>query len=85
MINGKVPDVGHFKKINEFIALFLCTASAIAIIFADFVIEKSGISEYMMRDEKRVADHSVKNIVTYMSLIIFVGPMLVFTRYSKIE
>lgn len=75
----------HIKKINEFVALFLCTTSAIVIVFANFITEKFGISEYMMRDEKGIIDQTVKNIVMYMSLIIYVGPMLIFTRYSKIE
>lgn len=75
----------NIKKINEFVALFICTASAIIITFTDFVIEKFRISEYMTRDEKGIIDQIVKNIVMFMYLIISVGLMLIFSRYSKVE
>jgi hypothetical protein len=75
----------NIKKINEFIALFLCTASAIIIIFTDVVTEKFGISGYMERDEKGIIDQIVKNIVMFMYLTMSVGFMLIFSRYSKVE
>ena len=46
---------------------------------------RQSLVEYMVRDEKGIIDQIVKNIVMCMYLIMSVGLMLIFSRYSKVE
>lgn len=75
----------YIKKINEFIALFLCMASAAIIIFAEFITEKFGISEYIIRDKKGIVDRTIEDIVIRMSLIMFIALVSIFVAYLKIR
>ena len=85
----KNKHVFNIKKIYDPIIQFLCSLSEIIIIFIDIILDKFGISdglsEYMERDREGIINSIVKSIIIFMSLIIFIVPMLVVVSWLFME
>ena len=77
--NDKMKEL--IMKENKFIGQFLCIASAILIIFVEFITEKLTISKYLDKERNGIVNYIILSIF----MMIFAVPMVIFMRYLKIE